>query len=167
MSRIIVPTHWQQLVVHCGVSHLAEGLVLESTANTAGYSACDVNGCLPSLCDGEKGTECQRLRTDLDLERVALETRLASKNHTTVPVSVSEDAGRWVSLSPLSQEQIANHVHSQSLHHRYLCEYIYYKSLSINSNRCVFIHVPQLEKHSKEESAQTLTCIIQSLLRQM
>ena len=97
---IVLTPHWEQLVVHCGVSHLAEGLVLESVANTAGYSSCDVSGCLPSVCGEESTkTECRRLRTDLDLERVALETRqLTSKNHIKVPVSVSKDAGRWVTF---------------------------------------------------------------------
>lgn len=62
-------------------------------ANTSGYSSCDVTGCLPSGCEDEN--ECQRLNTDLDLERVALEMKqLLSKNEVKVPVSVSKDAGR-------------------------------------------------------------------------
>lgn len=67
---------------------------MESVANTTGYVSCDVTGCLPSACEGEH-SECRELRTDLDLESVALEMeQLFSKNEIKVPVSVSKDAGR-------------------------------------------------------------------------
>lgn len=94
VSFLLLNIFHPQLVVHCGVSHLAKGLVLESKANTAGYSSCDVTGCLPSGCNDDTD-ECRRLRTDLDLERVALEMeQFFSKNEIKVPVSVSKDAGR-------------------------------------------------------------------------
>lgn len=50
---------------------------------------------------------------------------------------------------------------------RYLCEYIYHKSLQQNPSRVVFIHVPEENKHSVEEVAKGLEVAIQCLVDQI
>lgn len=51
---------------------------------------------------------------------------------------------------------------------RYLCEYIYFKSLSINKNQTIFIHVPNLDQdNTAEVLAEKLKCIIKKLLEQV
>lgn len=52
--------------------------------------------------------------------------------------------------------------------HRYLCEYIYFKSLCINKHQTIFIHVPNLDQdHTVEKLAQSLKCVIAKLLNQV
>lgn len=52
--------------------------------------------------------------------------------------------------------------------YRYLCEYIYFKSLRINKNHTIFIHVPNLDQdNTVEKLAETLKCIIKKLLEQI
>lgn len=52
--------------------------------------------------------------------------------------------------------------------YRYLCEYIYFKSLSINKNQTIFIHVPNLDQdNTAEKLAEKLKCIIKKLLEQV
>lgn len=49
---------------------------------------------------------------------------------------------------------------------RYLCEYIYYQSLFLNSNRTLFIHIPDIdEKNTVEKLAETVQLIIYESLR--
>ncbi|XP_015378881.1 PREDICTED: pyroglutamyl-peptidase 1 [Diuraphis noxia] len=51
---------------------------------------------------------------------------------------------------------------------RYLCEYIYFKSLCINKNQTIFIHVPQLDQdNTAEKLAEKLKCVIRKLLEQV
>ncbi|XP_060860805.1 pyroglutamyl-peptidase 1 isoform X2 [Metopolophium dirhodum] len=51
---------------------------------------------------------------------------------------------------------------------RYLCEYIYFKSLSINKNQTIFIHVPQLDQdNTAQKLAEKLKCVIRKLLEQV
>lgn len=52
--------------------------------------------------------------------------------------------------------------------YRYLCEYIYFKSLSINKNQTIFIHVPQLDQdNTAQKLAEKLKCVIKKLLEQV
>lgn len=52
--------------------------------------------------------------------------------------------------------------------YRYLCEYIYFKSLNINKNQTIFIHVPNLDQdNTAEKLAEKLKCIIKKLLEQV
>jgi len=49
---------------------------------------------------------------------------------------------------------------------RYLCEYIYYQSLFIDSKRTIFIHIPDLDKnYTIENLAETIQLIIYEALR--
>ncbi|XP_050541180.1 pyroglutamyl-peptidase 1 [Daktulosphaira vitifoliae] len=51
---------------------------------------------------------------------------------------------------------------------RYLCEYIYHKSLTINKNQTIFIHVPELsEDNTAQKLAKHLKLIIAKLLEQL
>lgn len=51
---------------------------------------------------------------------------------------------------------------------RYLCEYIYFKSLCINKNQTIFIHVPQLDQdNTAQKLAEKLKCVIRKLLEQV
>lgn len=51
---------------------------------------------------------------------------------------------------------------------RYLCEYIYFKSLCINKNQTIFIHVPQLDQdNTAHKLAEKLKCVIKKLLEQV
>lgn len=52
--------------------------------------------------------------------------------------------------------------------YRYLCEYIYFKSLHINKNHTIFIHVPNLDEvNTVDKLAESLKCIIRKLLEQI
>jgi len=52
--------------------------------------------------------------------------------------------------------------------HRYLCEYIYFKSLCINKDQTIFIHVPILDQENTvKKLAEQLKCIIKKLLAQV
>ena len=129
-----------QLVVHCGVSYLAEGLVLEKIGHGFDYTKDDVKGCKP--CHPCSGSEV--ICTKLDLDNVCQRLNQALEDGLTSIMSVtSKDAGR------------------------YLCEYIYHKSLQQNPSRVVFIHVPEENKHSVEEVAKGLEVAIQCLVDQI
>jgi hypothetical protein len=49
---------------------------------------------------------------------------------------------------------------------RYLCEYIYYQSLFIDTKRTIFIHIPDLDNNfTIENLAETIQLIIYEALR--
>lgn len=49
---------------------------------------------------------------------------------------------------------------------RYLCEYVYYQSLFIDSKRTMFIHIPDIDNNfTIENLAQTIQLIIYEALR--
>jgi hypothetical protein len=49
---------------------------------------------------------------------------------------------------------------------RYLCEYIYYQSLFIDSKRTIFIHIPELDKNfTIENLAEVIQFVIYEALR--
>lgn len=51
---------------------------------------------------------------------------------------------------------------------RYLCEYIYYKSLHMDRTRVLFVHVPPLDKpYSVQELGNGLNLIIEEALKQL
>ena len=49
--------------------------------------------------------------------------------------------------------------------HRYLCEYIFNKSLAIDPRRTVFIHVPEDSKFPVNETADALAMVVRLLLQ--
>lgn len=87
------PDHpFQQIVIHCGVSCMAEGLVLEQYGHGCQYKKCDVNGCIPA----DAGTpNPSRMRTAVDIHQVQEKMNQAfEKGMVKLRTSVSDDAGR-------------------------------------------------------------------------
>ncbi|XP_044736591.1 pyroglutamyl-peptidase 1 isoform X2 [Chrysoperla carnea] len=134
-----LPILWSKLnpklVVHVGVSHVAEKLTLETRAHQTGYESTDVSG---KLC--EEGKCCTLndtpdvLETGLDVNDICNKFNTNSKH---VQACVSKNAGR------------------------YLCEYIYFKSLSFNNKCTIFIHVPMLDQpYTVQQLADALILII-------
>lgn len=50
---------------------------------------------------------------------------------------------------------------------RYLCEYIYYTSLSVNNTCTLFVHVPDLTIYSSEEIARGLEKVLDLCMKQL
>lgn len=80
-----------QLIIHCGVSSIADKITLEKCANRTGYIKTDAFGnvhltgqCLPP----EKGSDV--INCDLNIEKIC-ET-LNEKNYQSC---ISDSAGRW------------------------------------------------------------------------
>ncbi|XP_075216897.1 pyroglutamyl-peptidase 1 isoform X2 [Lycorma delicatula] len=138
-----IPELWKQynplLVIHVGVSNLARNLTLERCARQSGYKKCDIKGQKP-LFTTCFGSE-KIIYSSLDI------LDLSGKINTLrdcVQTSVSTDAGR------------------------YLCEYTYYTSLSQDHSRCLFVHVPDLQKpYTSEQTALGLCRIIKLLVEQL
>nr|CAG4646622.1 EOG090X0F1W [Macrothrix elegans] len=140
----LVPQLWQQykpkLVVHAGLSGTAQGLTLETQAFNYGYCSKDVNGCIPqdSIC--QSGLPgC--LQSAIDMRSVC---HYINDSPCGVLSCISTDPGR------------------------YLCDYIYYTSLSIDSSRTAFVHVPVLGRpYSALQLAQALKIAITQMLKQV
>nr|CAB3264819.1 pyroglutamyl-peptidase 1-like [Phallusia mammillata] len=137
-----VPQLWKtldpHLVIHVGLSGIATCFTLEQVAHSSGYQRKDVEGKLP--CNNQ----CQAvgptvMKSTLDMKRI-----VESLKHHGVTAVTSKDAGR------------------------YLCEYIYYTSLSMKTSPSAFVHVPPLDKpYNSKELAQGLKNIILVMLKQM
>lgn len=139
-----VPALWSELqpklCVHVGVHGLADSVQLEMCAHNDGYNRPDECGkkCRHGCCV-EGGTEC--LSTSLDLEKICSEVMTAK---SPCLVALSDDAGRF------------------------LCDYIYYKSLHLGQGTCAFIHVPRVDSpYSVEELVESLRLIILAMLKQI
>ncbi|KAL1513782.1 hypothetical protein ABEB36_003146 [Hypothenemus hampei] len=138
-----IPILWEKykpkLVIHVGVSSIAEDIVLETCANRVGYQRKDIDDCCP---DG--GEACCGKSNPLDCITTMLCTKTISEyvfQRTNLNVSISNDPGR------------------------YLCEFIYYNSLSQDRKRTLFVHVPPLNQpFSKSELVQALQEIIKCAL---
>ena len=118
---------------------MAEGIVLEKIGNGHDYHKEDVKGCKPGgNCPSQ--SICTKLNLDHVCQRLnqSLEEGLIS-----IPAATSQDAGR------------------------YLCEYIYYKSLERDASKTVFIHVPEENKHKVSEVARSLELAVECLLHQI
>ena len=51
---------------------------------------------------------------------------------------------------------------------RYLCDFVYFKSLHSSKGRALFVHVPDLDRpYSKEQLASSLVTILKLLLKQI
>ncbi|XP_058818797.1 pyroglutamyl-peptidase 1 [Topomyia yanbarensis] len=135
-----VPKIWNQnpaLVIHIGVHGRIETINLEKCAYSSGYCRPDfTNKCLP--CDKitlKNDVKCSVLKTNLDVEAIASE------------------------LSTLAKCCCSTEVGS------YLCGYIYLKSLDVDPDRTLFIHVPDVNRPYSSE--QTKDVILQVLVRCM
>jgi len=87
-------------------------------------------------CPDETNVDCKMLETGIDVEELC-----ASLNKDEKRACPSDNAGR------------------------YLCEYIFYKSLSIDPTKTLFVHVPDLDKWSSTKTAYGLYNILCHLTR--
>lgn len=126
-----------KLVIHIGVAVGTEAIQLERCACNTDYCHEDTNGTLPEDQRCIKTDAPSKITTQLPIDDVCAKVQ----RRTDVPVSTSNDAGR------------------------YLCEYIYYQSLFIDSKRTVFIHIPDVDaQFTIKNMAETIQLIIYELL---
>lgn len=135
-------THTPKLVIHVGVSSIGKCLQLESQAHRKGYQKKDYFDKIPenSTCLAEGAI---RLHTKLNVEQICKEFNGDNPPDERYRAEVSYDAGR------------------------YLCEYIYYTSLSIDNTRTLFVHVPVMDIYSSEETASGLERILDLCMEQI
>jgi len=140
----LVPTLWleykPQLVVHVGVSGIAEEVTIESCANNSGYYRPDVCGkTAPSECFKKNGEEC--IASGLDVAKICQDV---NESNCLAMALTSHDAGR------------------------YLCEFTFYASLCRDRKRVIFVHVPPLgEPYTARELGHALRSVIISMLKQL
>ncbi|KAL4704905.1 hypothetical protein ACJJTC_005693 [Scirpophaga incertulas] len=135
-------THTPKLMIHVGVSGIAECFSLETQAHRKGYQRMDYYNNCPAnhMCPAEGAI---RLHTKLDVDQICKEfNERFAEEHNTKAVA-SKDAGR------------------------YLCEYIYYTSLSVDNTRTLFVHVPDMNVYSSEQTARGLERILDLCLQQI
>lgn len=137
-----VPQLWKKhnplIVLHVGVSHNADSLTIERYARTNGYDRFDI--C--NKCPDETNIVCKILETGINIEELC---DSVNKNF--------EKSGCKACLSPNAG--------------RYLCEYIFYQSLSIDPTKTLFVHVPDFDKYSSVQTANGLYDILYYLLRNL
>ena len=120
---------------------MAQELTLETQAFNSGYGSLDTTGLLP------RGGVCvegcpDRLESAIDMRRICQNINDACD--CDVVSCVSTDPGR------------------------YLCDFIYYSSLHVDSSRAAFVHVPVLDKpYSALQLAQSLKLAIAGMLEQV
>jgi len=143
-----VPDKWAAmkpiLFVHVGVSSRDKQVTLEQVAHNSGYCGLDVQQCCPSdhLCVPEGPEE---LKTCLDLAKVESKVNAQSlETELGVEVCLSKDAGR------------------------YLCDFVYYKSLHGSGGRSLFIHVPPVgEPYTAPQLTRGILMVLQAALEQL
>lgn len=137
-----IPRLWKEhnpsIVLHVGVSHEAEFLTIERHAYSNGYNTLDV--C--NKCPDETDVECNVLETEIDVEELCDNVNKNSER-SGCKAYPSQNAGR------------------------YLCEYIFYQSLSIEPTKTLFVHVPDFHKYSSVQAANGLYDILYYLLRNL
>ena len=135
-----VPKLWSEhnprLCVHTGVSDYTE-LKIEQYARNSAFNFFDVTGKCPKNYQCESGAP-EKLETSMDVKLIA---DSANKRQNEVTVAVSQDAGK------------------------YLCEFIYYKSLHIGNKPTLFVHLPTIGlPYSSTQMATGLKHIIECIL---
>lgn len=121
-----------------GVSHKAESLTIERQACSNGYNRLDV--C--NKCPDETNVDCNTLETGIDVEKLCVSVN-KNLERSECEACLSHDAGR------------------------YLCEYIFYQSLSIEPTKTLFVHVPDFNKYSSIQNANGLYDILCHLIRNL
>ncbi|XP_011498231.1 PREDICTED: pyroglutamyl-peptidase 1 [Ceratosolen solmsi marchali] len=119
------------IIMHVGVSRLATCLVIERQANNNGYIKSDIF----NNCPEEEDIDSQILKTTCDVKKIC-EAVNRKSDEINCKASISDDAGR------------------------YLCEYIYYQSLSIGEPQVLFVHVPDLHIYPSSKTAQGILEIL-------
>lgn len=127
-----------QIVLHVGVSHKAESLTIERYACTNGYKRFDIL----ERCPDETDIVYKVLETGINVEELCDNVN-KSFERIGCKACLSSDAGR------------------------YLCEYIFYQSLSIDPRKTLFVHVPDFDKYSSVQTANGLYDILYYLLRNL
>uniref|UniRef100_A0A182N986 Pyroglutamyl-peptidase I n=1 Tax=Anopheles dirus TaxID=7168 RepID=A0A182N986_9DIPT len=145
----IVPHIWSlkpTLVVHVGVHGSIDTINLEQCSYTSGYCRSDfAKRCLPcdkiTLHGKSAGVDgCTKLTTNLNTELIAKELNL----ETNVKCCCSTEVGN------------------------YLCGYIYLKSLDVDPDRTLFIHVPKVnEPYSSEQTMAAVYNVVGKCLEQL
>ncbi|CAH0589921.1 unnamed protein product [Chrysodeixis includens] len=135
-------THTPKLMIHVGVSSRGKCLEIESQAHRKGYTRADYLDKCPAnnTCTSEGAI---RIHTKLDVERINKAFNGDNPPDERFRTEVSRDAAR------------------------YLCEYIYYTSLSIDSARTLFVHVPVMDIYSPQETARGLERILDLCMEQI
>ncbi|GLV43471.1 uncharacterized protein CBL_04013 [Carabus blaptoides fortunei] len=140
--KILWETYKPTLVIHVGVSSFTDKITMETRANRSGYCRRDCLGEIhPSgnCCAINEGFET--IHCGIGAKEICKEL---NEHFNKIIAQTSDDAGR------------------------YLCEYIFYKSLYIDCNKTMFVHVPPLNKpFSAEELAESLMQIIKTALKQL
>ncbi|KAF7395378.1 hypothetical protein HZH68_009428 [Vespula germanica] len=133
---------WQEhdpiIVIHVGVSYKASCLTIEHVAHSTGYVRPDIDG----KCPNEICTVCQILKTDINVNKLCDSINENSKE-SGCKACISHDAGR------------------------YLCEYIFYQSLNIGTQKTLFVHVPDLHVYSSMQTSKGLYDIIYFLVKNL
>lgn len=121
-----------------GVSHQADSLTIEHHAYNNGYNRLDIF----NKCPVQTNAECSILETGIDIKELC---NSVNKNfeRSGCKACLSHNAGR------------------------YLCEYIFYQSLSIEPTKTLFVHVPDFDKYSSIQIANGLYDILSHLLRNL
>lgn len=133
-------THKPKLMVHCGLSAIAKELTLEQLAHRDGYDTKDVTG---NHADNQSCCPCgdDVVKTSLCLGRVC---NAVNESESGIATVISSDPGRF------------------------LCDYTYYKSLSIDPARTIFMHVPPLDNpYTAQELASAMKIAILEMLKQL
>jgi len=144
-----VPNKWNdknpEFVIHVGVSCMADKITLERQSHNTDYNKADTQGtcppdqcCIPAL--GEKVE-----KTCLDLEKLMSAINNDDKVvDVGVEACVSEDAGR------------------------YLCDFVYFKSLHSLSGKSLFVHVPEENKpYTIQQTAEGLKSVVKNVFLQL
>ena len=144
-----VPHRWSSrqpdFIIHVGVSHLAEKLTLERQANNTGYNNPDVTGVCPpgNCCVSSASGEQAKLASCLDLEELSEKVTEQCKE-VGLEAVVSEDAGR------------------------YLCDFVYYKTLHATQGKSLFVHVPLVDKpYSLPQMTEGLKAVTKNVIEQL
>ncbi|BFZ02553.1 hypothetical protein BsWGS_05592 [Bradybaena similaris] len=141
----IIPQLWEKhkpvLIVHVGVSGVANELTLEQQAHNDGYNRNDVQERVPHKSMCVDGSCHDIIVSGINMSLVCEEVNAA--NHKVSSV-VSHDAGR------------------------YLCDFTYFTSLNMDKDRTAFIHVPPVDgPYTATEMAIGLRTAIHAMLKQL
>ncbi|XP_031846942.1 pyroglutamyl-peptidase 1 [Nomia melanderi] len=126
------------VVLNVGVSSQADCLTIECCAHNNGYVKPDI--C--EKCPDESTITPEVFKTAINVDEVCEAVNKNSKE-TECNACVSDNAGR------------------------YLCEYIFYKSLQMKPQRTLFVHVPDLNKYSSLQTAKGLYCILSYMINSL
>ncbi|KAJ8679066.1 hypothetical protein QAD02_014853 [Eretmocerus hayati] len=127
--------HKPSIIMHVGLSTKANCLVIECEANSKGYDQPDILNEHPD----ENEVDQEILQSTCDVQKICQIVNEES-NVSDCKACTSCDAGR------------------------YLCEYIYYQSLSLRNPLVLFVHVPPKDVYGFEKTAHGLLRILIHLI---